>query len=394
MARSSYFGRAVVRGLMRRGRAMSFVSLLSIASALLNCSDSEPSSEPDSSLIDRLDASTDARAENADLDASTDARLNASRDAANPDADATRQKDASESEFGLLFQDTFKNLGPPYVDGYDQSPWTLPEALFPRDETRWTQLQNTHPGENRMGYDGALGAVRFFASGQADGVASKMGIGRGAGLELREGDTVLVGADFYVEESVSALKSSTLIDIEDTDDLTIDGDEAGAGLRVRINDQGRLSLDRGELIGSDAGEPAHFRLNSMTSEYELPGDTWVRVEALLRLGSGVERSATGPIDATFAADKTPAWCELWIEPRGGERRMVLRQKGTTFLDRRIGLEVFATEAPDVVVSWPRDLDFNSIQVGLTNNRSTIAQQLLVDNVRIERLEQAGPPPGR
>ncbi len=122
------------------------------------------------------------------------------------------------------------------------------------------------------------------------------GRGRGIGFELAQGDVVVLGADFFVEGERGVLSDNTLLDLEDTDDLTIDGELPGAGLRLRTNAAGQLALDRGELLGSDTGEPPHFRLGNMSSDYVLPVGGWVRVEAVIKLGVGVERSTRGPIE--------------------------------------------------------------------------------------------------
>ncbi len=288
----------------------------------------------------------------------------------------------------LLFEDRFEALGPPYVEGHDQPPSALPEALFAQDGSRWTQIQNTHPGENWAAHatEDGQDVLRFFAAGQPGEEASKMDLGRGIGFELAQGDVVVLGADFFVEGERGILSDNTLLDLEDTDDLTIDGQLPGAGLRVRTNAAGQLALDRGELLGSDAGEPPHFRLGNMSSDHVLPVGVWVRVEAVIKLGVGVERSTQGPIDDTFDAEQTEAWCELWVQPRGEPSVMVMRQKGTTFLDRQAGLELLAQELPDATVEWPEALDYNSFQAGLTNNRSGVDQQLLMDNVRLETLD--------
>lgn len=297
------------------------------------------------------------------------------------DASEDTSADAS-SGTPVLFMDDFEGLGPPFVEGYDG----LPEALF--DAARWTQLQNDPDGTNRAEWIPSRGggAMRFVAFGQPDGVASKMDLGRGIGFEFRIGDVVLLGADVFVEGDAAILPDNTLIDLEDTDDLMLGDRFAGAGLRVRTNGSGRLVLDRGELVGSDLGEPAHFVLESMNSAYVLPVGQWVRIEAVVKLGVGVGINVDGGVvDASFDADTTDAWCELWVQPEGEERRLVMRQRGTTFLDRDVGVDLLARDAPDTVFVWPEGLDYNSVQAGLTNNRSTVDQRLLLDNVRIERL---------
>lgn len=297
--------------------------------------------------------------------------------------DAYRDQDPSPPNM-VLFEDDFDGLGPPYLPEF-APPSFVPAALFPDDGSRWTQIQNSAPDRSWIDYDAEHQALRFFAVGLADNVASKMDVGRDAGIELGPGMVVRLAADVFVEGGGETLPDNTLIDLEDTDDLTLDGMVPGAGLRLRTDQAGRLALDRGELLGSDAAEPPHFRLQTLRSDYRLPVGRWVRIEAIVRLGVGVPMSTEGPLDMTFDAHGTRAWCEIWVEPRGSERQLVMRQKGTTFLDRETGLALLAAEAPGFDVQWPTTLDYNSLQVGLTNNRSTLDRQMLVDNVQIERL---------
>ncbi len=288
----------------------------------------------------------------------------------------------------ILFADDFDDLGPPYRPEDEQNGPFVPRDLFPEDGSRWTQIQNTHPGTNVLAYQQDVGVVRFFASGQDDGVASKMDLSRELGFEFGPGDVAYIGADLYVADSGTNFANNTLIDLEDTDDLIIDGELQGAGLRLRTNDDGKLVLDRGEILGVDGDEDPHFRLGSMKSNFTLPTNAWVRIELIIRLGIGVRQSTTQPIDMSFDGSSTAAWCEIWVtNPGEGQPTLVMRQMGTTFLDRALGLALIKTQAPDMQVEWPDMVDYNSIQIGLTNNRSGSDQQMAIDRVQVARLEE-------
>jgi hypothetical protein len=282
------------------------------------------------------------------------------------------------------FTDTFDDLGPgPEVAG---SPG-VPRALFADDLSRWDQLQNTDPGTNTLAVVEARGgrALSAFAVGKPGEQASKMGLGKQTQLSFGRGDVVRVSARFFADgATMTPFVGSTLIDLEDSDDLFINGDASGAGLRVRITDTGRVQLDRGELIGSDDGVAApQFRLSNFTNEATFPVDRWVTLEAVVKLGTGVPRSTRGPIDDTFDAATTEAWCELFVTVETGARELVLRQRGTTWLDREVGAPLL--ERAGVSWAWREAYDYNSVQFGLTNNRSQRDQRLQFDDVLVEKL---------
>ena len=46
--------------------------------------------------------------------------------------------------------------------------------------------------------------------------------------------------------------------------------------------------------------------------------------------------------------------------------------------------MIASEAPDVRLVWPEVVDFDTFQVGLTNNRSTTDERILIDDVELAR----------
>lgn len=288
----------------------------------------------------------------------------------------------SDGAFELLFEEHFDGLGPPSVAGYPE----LPEALFPADGSRWTKLNNTHPDTNTLAWvpDGFL---RMSAVGLSGTPASKMDIEKALGLAFREGDILRVRVDLRVPGAPGdTFPDNTFIDIEDSDDLRLDGVPTGAGLRIRTNDRGHLAVDRGELLGEGGAEPP--RLDNFNSQYLLPVGEWVTVEATIKLGVNVPMSDVAPIDPRFDAATTAAWVELYVTTAQTPRELVLRQPGTTFLDRTLGPDLVAEALPDVDVEWPEDLDFNSFQVGMTNNVSASDRSLEIDNVRVDVIRTA------
>lgn len=291
------------------------------------------------------------------------------------------------------FADDFERVDD--LDGIAGYPG-LPHGLFPEDGSRWDQLQNTHPGTNTLARVAARGgyALEASAGGRSGEEASKMALGRTRGFAFRPGQIVRLRADLRVEAPTDApFVASTLIDLEDGDDVVIDGRPAGAGLRVRVSDGGHLQLDRGELLGSDDGvEAPHFRLSNFTSAWPMPTRAWVTIEAIVKLGCQVPRSTVGPLDTTFDAAVTAAWCELYVTPAGGARTLVLRQQGTTYLDRELGLPLL--DAAGVAWTWREDDDYDVVQFGLTNNRSHVDQRLLVDDVLVETLPSPAAGPAR
>jgi hypothetical protein len=282
------------------------------------------------------------------------------------------------------FEEDFEVSGPPFAMGYPE----LPLALLPSDGSRWTQIQDDHFGRSRIGvttHDSSR-VLYAFAVAEVGDVSSKMDLGKQTGLRLREGETVRIKADMFVDGSVSSsINNNTLIDLENHADIQLDGTALGPGLRIRTNDIGNLALDRGELVGSDGDEPPHLRLGGFHSTTAVPIGTWFTIEAVIKLGTGVPRSTTTPIDDTFDAASTAAWCELYIGPRGGQRELAVRMQGTTFLDRELGVPLIEAMVPDSTLVWPTDISYDQFQIGLTNNKSNLDQRLLVDNILIETL---------
>jgi len=300
-----------------------------------------------------------------------------------PAADlGARDAGPCEPGWALLFEDGFEvDSETPTVDGYP----ALPRALFPEDGTRWTQIQNSHEGENAMALvDGPSGrALECLASGQPDGVASKMDVGRQP-FDFLAGDRVRITASLWVDGPEATFADNTLIDLEDSDDVRIDGDFAGAGLRIRTDGEGRLALDRGEIPGREGpGTMALTRLSTLRSDYVFPLREWVEVEVTLQLGVDVAPSTTA-IDETFDEAITAGWVTVRVrEEADAEPRLVLRMAGTTTLDPDALREVVEREAPGTSLSVDEPIDLDSFQIGATNNRSTVDAAVRVDAVRIE-----------
>lgn len=65
--------------------------------------------------------------------------------------------------------------------------------------------------------------------------------------------------------------------------------------------------------------------------------------------------------------------------------LVLRMEGSNLLDRTATDEVLARDAPELSVRWADGLvDYDSVQVGATNNRSGTDCEVDVASVVIER----------
>lgn len=290
-----------------------------------------------------------------------------------PEDSAARDTSAPGGDWTVVFEDDLQVDNPDdIIPGVG-----LPTELFPEDASRWTSVQNSHPGENTMVWED--GHVRFVALGRPDPEASKADVGR-ALLTVGMGDTVRLRARLRFDGSVgTAPTSTTLLDLEEFDDIRIDGEGTGAGLRVRLDARGFIELNRGELVPAltDAD-----RMRGLKSTTTLPVDVWVQVEAIVKLGIATPASTIEPIDTTFDADTTDAWCALWLTPEGGERTLVMRQQGTTFIDRAVWEERLAELAPDLVVEWSDTVTYDTFQVGLTNNRSEVDQALAIDDIEV------------
>ncbi|MFK7989014.1 MAG: hypothetical protein AB8I08_23555 [Sandaracinaceae bacterium] len=286
-------------------------------------------------------------------------------------------RDGGAGTWSTVFEDDFSDtLSPPFVEDYE----ALPMALFADDGSRWTQIQNSHPGQNDLALmeleDAAF--MTFLATGQADGVASKSDLGRGGDLVFGDGDVVRITAVMRLR-GPTPFADNTLIDLEDTDDLFIDDENPGAGLRVRTNSEGQLALDRGEIPGSEDGvEAPEPRLSTLRSDFVLPTGEWFHLEVTLRLGTRVARSAAALSD--FDETGSRAWVEMRVD---GEQ--VLRMEGSNLLERGATDEVLARDAPELSVRWADDeIDYDSLQIGATNNRSGTDCRVDVASVVVQR----------
>jgi hypothetical protein len=165
-----------------------------------------------------------------------------------------------------------------------------------------------------------------------------------------------------------------------------DGVGTGAGLRLRVDAEGQIALDRGEIIGGDDGVSAPDRLSTLRSERVAPVGSWFTIGAIVKLGIGVPRSTVGPIDASFDGHATAAWCEIYFTPEGGSRELILRMKDSTFHDRDALFELLASLPEPPVVERPDDgVTFETFQIGCTNNRSTRDVRMLVDAVLLDKV---------
>ena len=283
----------------------------------------------------------------------------------------------------VVFSDDFDRLRPPFLEEYPG----LPASLFSKE--RWTQLQHVPPrAEHSIEWvvaDGD-GVISMLARGQPSPEASKIDLGRTVGLSFVEGDIVELSMDLYVDPLVGSgqLRTTTLLDLEDGDDIMLDGEFPTPGLRVSVDDEGRLMLDRGEIPGRETpGADAVLRLSNLRSEYVVPAGRWLKIEAIVKLGIGTPTSQV-PIDETYDRARTSGWCELYVTESGGSRELVLRMAGATSFDADAAFEVIPNKAPDVTLRWPEVVDFDTFQAGLTNNRSTIDERISIDDVRVGR----------
>ena len=213
-----------------------------------------------------------------------------------------------------------------------------------------------------------------------------MDLGKETQTRFEPGETAALKASFYVDSSVGAdlLTSTTLIDLEDSNDISIDGVVPTAGLRLAVNEAGNFILDRGELPGRETvdGE-AVPRLSNFASDAAVPMVHWFTLEAVIKLGIGVDTSELA-IDAGFDAAQTPGWCELYLGTGDAVPELILRMAGATAFDKDAALEIFAATDPAAVVRWPDVVDFDLVQVGATNNRSTFDVLLQMDDVSVVR----------
>ncbi|MEO0813937.1 MAG: hypothetical protein AAFY60_13805, partial [Myxococcota bacterium] len=190
--------------------------------------------------------------------------------------------------------------------------------------SRWTQLQVTAGSENRLDVveDADSRQVRCTAESLGGERASKADLGK-QNLPVGEGQIVNVSFRLFVEEAEGGFVRSTFFDLEDADELVVNGQPAGAGIRVRVDDAGFLQVDRGELVGSDVGEAPHFRLANMTSDKRVELRRWLTVRMRAKLGVDEPLSTVEPIDLSFTEDEASSWVELFVAEANGPEELVL-----------------------------------------------------------------------
>ncbi len=346
--------------------------------ALVGCSASPPSGEPTTTTT--TGASTGEPSPSTSVGSLATADSSGTRTTSDSGSEDTGGDVECEE---VLFADDFEDLGPPYVEGFPE----LPLALF--DESRWTQLQIDPPDapqEIRWDQSEGNGVIAMHSVGQPPEVASKIDLGSGTTIRLAPDQTVRIRASLFVESGPQPWVSTTLLDLEDGDDILIDGVPPTPGLRVAVDEDGFIVLDRGEIPGREApGADPVLRLSTIRSGAPVPLDQWFELDVVIRLGVGVMTSAE-PVDVSFDLASTPGWCVMTLRPTDGEPELILRAAGAMAFDREAALEVFAEVAPELEIEWPPTVDFDVFQAGITNNRSTFDEGLRMDDIVVSRVD--------
>ncbi len=252
------------------------------------------------------------------------------------------------------------SMGPSFIfqDGFETMDNSVQE-LFTADGSRWTNLQQVNPTNavneiaviDTQSVEGrnALRLVSYASDAQL----SKIDIEKG-GLQIGEGDKVVISADFFIEGTAS-LGNLLLIDLECCScwDPNV-GDNYGAenqcpGVRLMMsggNDY--LSIERGKISGTTL----------LQTEVAFPRNQWVSVQWEMTI------SAT-------AQGKN----RLLIN--GAE---VLDQDGMNLPNAQIFKDLFATDDIDFVLKEPTF--YERVQIGATANPNGGDTVLLVDDFTI------------
>lgn len=252
------------------------------------------------------------------------------------------------------------SMGPSFIfqDGFETMDNSVQE-LFTADGSRWTNLQQVNPTNavneiaviDTQSVEGrnALRLVSYASDAQL----SKIDIEKG-GLQIGEGDKVVISADFFIEGTAS-LANLLLIDLECCScwDPNV-GDNYGAenqcpGVRLMMsggNDY--LSIERGKISGTTL----------LQTEVAFPRNQWVSVQWEMTI------SAT-------AQGKN----RLLIN--GAE---VLDQDGMNLPNAQIFKDLFATDDIDFVLKEPTF--YERVQIGATANPNAGDTVLLVDDFTI------------
>lgn len=246
-----------------------------------------------------------------------------------------------------------------FEDGFETTNNSL-NALFPTDGSRWSTIQQTDPSgaENAISVvtnpvsEGG-NALRILAYG-SDSQLSKIDIEKN-GLQIPEGSTVRISADFYID-TTEPLADLLLLDLECCNcwDPAV-GDNYGSenqcpGVRLMMsggNDY--LSIERGKISGSTLQQ----------TQYAFPRQQWVRVEWTMTL------SATDSGRNLLVIDG----------------QQVLDQPAMNFPNAGVFRDVFAQEGIDFTLQQPTY--YERVQIGATANPTPRTIPMYVDNFSLQ-----------
>ena len=231
------------------------------------------------------------------------------------------------------------------------------DALFPDDNSRWTKVQlvDSTSGENRINltneqaFEGDY-SLSILSVG-SDDILSKNDLEKG-GLSLAEGQTVTIGAHFYLESEAN-IENLLLLDVECCscwDPSVPDNQCPGIRLMLSNGDVGDyLFIERGK-IGLETLEQG---------EVVFPRNEWVEVRWIMQLSSNENGTNQLFINGTLAIDEI----------------------GGNMPNERVFKDIFAAENIDFELQTP--VIYERLQIGATANPTEHEIQLYVDDFLVE-----------
>lgn len=231
------------------------------------------------------------------------------------------------------------------------------DALFPNDNSRWTGVQLVNPmnGENRINltnetvFEGDY-ALSIFSAG-SDDILSKSDLEKG-GLTLAEGQTVIIGAQFYLESEAN-IENLLLLDVECCScwDPSVPDNQC-PGIRLMLSNvdgSDYLSIERGK-IGLETLEQDNV---------VFPRNEWVEVRWVTQLSSSENGTNQLFINGTSVIDES----------------------GTNMPNENIFRDIFAAENIEFELQTP--VVYERLQIGATANPTEHNIQLYIDDFLIE-----------
>jgi len=229
------------------------------------------------------------------------------------------------------------------------------QALFPEDGSRWSGVQLVNPTnkENNIGLTTTTVlqgnyALSVMSTGSND-ILSKIDLEK-SGFGISEGQTLTVGAHFYIESDVN-IQNLLLMDIECCScwDPTIPNNQCPGVRLIMAGDNDYLAIERGKI-----------GLETLTqSSFAFPRNEWVKVQWTMQFSP--EPNGTN---------------QLFINDT-----LVIDEQGANMPNEIIFRNIFLEEEIEFELQTP--VRYERVQIGATANPTDQDIQIYIDDFFME-----------